>query len=102
MVTRKGHSRISRTDNRLEALISGLVDETIDEKLRFVDFENRPLRRIAHVTSSLRHVKQMTEAMLDNQAFITAVVIIVRKEVKKVVDVESKREDPLQKFVKAV
>lgn len=57
---------ITRTDNRQEAVPQCLLNEAIDEKLRFIEFEARPHRKIKDVTSLPRRMTNTTEAILHN------------------------------------
>lgn len=97
----EGQNRIARTENRLENMLQGLVNKTIDEKFNSVEFENGLLPKIEDVTSSQRPETRMTEAMLDKQDFIAPVIKVFMKETEKALDVESKREDQRSRFVEA-
>lgn len=52
LATQACQNEISRTDNRLDAMLQDLVNKAIADKLRPVEFENRLLRTIGDVISS--------------------------------------------------
>lgn len=93
LITSEGHSRIAKTANCLEAMLWGLFNKAIDQKLRFVKFENRLLLGIENVAPSTGHVAKLTEAVLDNQDFIAPVPQTVEKETEKALEIESRQED---------
>lgn len=102
LVTRKGPNVISRTDNLLEALLQGAFDMTVEEKLRLFAIKKPLLRTIEHITSLLRHLVRMTEAILNDHDFIVPVATIVNNVTEKAVEVKAQREVRRSKFVEAV
>lgn len=64
LVNREGHSKIKRTDNRVQYILQGVVNIPIGEKLNSAEFENRHLRKIEDATLYPRNATKMTEAML--------------------------------------
>lgn len=101
LVTLKGDNRISTMDNRLEAMIKGLFNQVIEEKLISVKSKHRVLRKIEDETLSPRHGPSMTEPMLDNQDFMAPMATKTEKETVKAVQFESNRECRHQTFVDA-
>lgn len=88
LVIIKACNEIWKTESRLEAMLQGLVNKAIDEKLWSINVENCVLRKIEDVASSPRHVTRVTETMLDNQGFVTPLAAIVKKEAETAVDDE--------------
>lgn len=99
LVTPKGHSGVKRADNRLQAVLPGVVKNTLDENLNFVEVEYRILRKTEKAKPSRRKVKKMTGAMLYYQAFTAHVETIDTKESKKAVNVEWESGNQHLKFV---
>lgn len=76
-------NRAKRADNKVQAMLQGLLNKEIDEKLKSVTFEDYLLRKIEEETVSRQQVKKLTEAMLHNRAFITPVATISRSEARR-------------------
>lgn len=93
LVIPDGPNKIKGRDHRLEAMVQNLFNKAIDETLGSVKFDISLLRKNWDVTSSPRNGTSMTEAMLVTKHFIALVATIVKKEAKKAVDFESKREE---------
>lgn len=93
LVTPKSQNRVKTTDDLLQAMLQGLFNNTLEEKLNFIQFEGDVLRKTEEATLSRQHVTNMTKAMLENQNFIALIATITRNETKKAVDIESERKD---------
>lgn len=64
-----------------------------------IEFEDGLLQKMEGATPPRMHVKKLTDATLVDQCFIALVAAIVRKETKKALNVELKKEDRRQKLV---
>lgn len=87
-VTQESHNGISRAHIGREAIIQGIVNKAVDDKVRSVEFKNLLIRIIEDVPSSPHHVMKMTGAMLENQNFVASLATIVKKETEKAGDIE--------------
>lgn len=85
LVTLKGHNKVKTTDNCVQVVLQGFVNNTLDEKLNSVEFEDHLLQKIEGVTPSRQQVKNMAGTMFHNQDIIASVAKIVKKETKKAV-----------------
>lgn len=79
LLTPEGHNNIARTDNRLETMLSSLVNKVIDEKLYQDQFENQHIGTIEGVKMSPGDSTELTEAISDKHYFIALGVTIIKK-----------------------
>lgn len=102
LIIPEGHNGIVTTNNRIEVMLQGLVNKAIDKKVRSIELENYLACKVENLTSWPRYGTKTTEKMLDNQDFIAPLAAVVKKETKKGVDVEAKREDRRWKAIEVV
>lgn len=99
LVTAEGHNEVKRADYRLQAMLQGLFNKKLDEKLNSVEIEDSLLRKIEEVTPSRWIIKKMKDATLEDRDVIAPVETTIKKETKKSVDAGSERKDRRQKLV---
>lgn len=100
LASSESHNVVERAEKQLQATLQCPVDNKLDEKLNSVEYKDHFFRKVEEVTPSRRQVKKMTEAMVDDQDFITPVAILVKNITKKTLDAGSEKGDQLRAFLK--
>lgn len=88
LVTQEGRIAILRKKNRLQAMLHDRVNKVIEDEFKLVEYENRLLCKIDDVKLSTRHLRRVTEKMLNNHDFIGPVITTVITESMNAEDVE--------------
>lgn len=63
-------------------MLQGVEKQTLIDRMSFVNFEDRLVRKIKEATPLRRQVRKMTKVMLHNQDFIASVAAVVKKYLK--------------------
>lgn len=79
LVIPEGLDKITRTDNRLQVMLQGLIKKAFDERLKSVRFETSRLKNLGEAPTSPRNVAKILEAPLENQGFLAPRAMIVKK-----------------------
>lgn len=82
-MTTKCQHKVKRIDSRLQAMLQILFNKTGDEKLNFVESEDCLFQKGEKITTSRRHVKNITDILLDNQDLFAPLASIIKKETEK-------------------
>lgn len=101
LITKKSHSRIFTTYDRLQPLREDLVNKVNDDNFELVRFEYYSFRIIEDGASLLQHLMRIAKAMISERDFIAPVVNYVKRESEDMLDVKSRNDIRRWQFSRA-